>query len=315
MTAALVFLWFPDESGDLDSISFSPLSFKSINFDVFLEKQNLFTVNAMKDVSSLVWTPELIGRFWDDYAADESLSHLYFSRVFANNLLAFFELAGIEGEILDMGCGPGYLANRLCKSGYSTSGLEFSEESVSKANEMNASLPSWKGCTWTRAFPSLYADEQFDCVVSIENYEHLLEEWIVPYLNEANRVLKKAGRIFISTPFQENLDAETVYCPSCRLKFHRWQHLRTTSASQLSGLVERYGFRTIYCRGIHLSNVPFDLPRKQLMDVSGNHIGYLCKSNFARILDRLRPRKFPFQRLLNWIPAGPHLMLVAERSA
>ena len=56
--------------------------------------------------------------------------------------------------------------------------------------------------------------------------------------------------VLITTPNNENLDNETVYCPCCENSFHRWQHVRSWSSDSLSLYLIKHGFKVILTKEI-----------------------------------------------------------------
>ncbi len=83
----------------------------------------------------------------------------------------------------------------------------------------------------------------FNAVVLSEVIEHLDDEVLVQAMAEAKRVLKPGGRLLISTPYAENLEASTAVCPDCGHVFHRWGHVQAFDKDRLRRLLAERGFR------------------------------------------------------------------------
>jgi hypothetical protein len=49
--------------------------------------------------------------------------------------------------------------------------------------------------------------------------------------------------IVITTPNDEVLDDNKVFCPNCNSVFHRWQHVKSWSASSLEKVITNFGFK------------------------------------------------------------------------
>jgi SAM-dependent methyltransferase len=94
-----------------------------------------------------------------------------------------------RGQMLDIGCGEkpyeDLLASRV--TGYIGVDHVATQHSASRAD------------VWADATELPFGDEQFDTVAAFQVLEHLPEP--LRALREAHRVLRREGRIFISTPF------------------------------------------------------------------------------------------------------------------
>lgn len=105
------------------------------------------------------------------------------------------ELSGSE-DVLDIACGTGYGTDILSKKCRSIIGGDINDEAI----EMNSKLwnrPNIKFMTMDGTqLP--FEDERFDVLVSFETIEHTTQ--YIQMLNEFNRVVKKGGRLYISTP-------------------------------------------------------------------------------------------------------------------
>ncbi len=195
------------------------------------------------------WTEEKSARFWDYLSSSPAYLQNNFSKLAGEALLKFVQRRGIplSGPALDVGCGVGFLLDFLIKRGVSCQGVEFSSVAAGMANERLGSHPLFKGVTMLETLPLPFADESFNTVFLIETIEHLLPEELKPALSEIYRVLKKDGRIVITTPNEENLEAGKILCPECGAIFHRGQHLSAWSAGSLAALLAELHFRKTFC--------------------------------------------------------------------
>jgi SAM-dependent methyltransferase len=133
-------------------------------------------------------------RFRSEY--DYALFEYYRSA----KVLAFLERAGVpvHGRVLDAGCGGGGMPLSLAEHAQEVVGIDpinrFGDAGVKLAREHGL-----KGLHFLRAdgmalpFPA----ESFDLVLSHAVIEHVADAPL--YLRECNRVLKRDGRIFLST--------------------------------------------------------------------------------------------------------------------
>lgn len=260
-----------------------------------------------------VWAPTSIGRFWDLVANEPGLQKLYFSKQHAVHLIQLARYAGLaSGPVLDYGCGPGYLAKALVESGYETTALEFSKSSAERVNMLIPAAANWHGCVSSQAVPAPLPDAAFSWIFSVENYEHLLDEWIAGYFRDIFRVLRPNGCLLLTTPYMENLDDDLIICPACEKRFHRWGHLRSVTPAELMTHAMDAGFEITFCRPINLRAVGRYI-RPSILDLSIRTAGHWMKDNFYRLMERKRSPQFPNQHHVRTLPIGQQLVLVAKK--
>ena len=92
-------------------------------------------------------------------------------------------------KILDVGCGTGILVKYLEKKGYQSVGCDSSDIAVRMSGQV-------KG----KATKLPFEDAAFDMVTAISLIEHLSQEEGETFLEEARRVLRPAGFLFLVTP-------------------------------------------------------------------------------------------------------------------
>jgi len=99
--------------------------------------------------------------------------------------------ANKKGKLLDLGCGDGRTGKRLFDLGFSVSAcdmdkdrFEFHDQIEFKEGNLNSKLP--------------YDDNTFDYIIFMEVIEHIYNPNFV--ISEISRVLKKGGRLILSTP-------------------------------------------------------------------------------------------------------------------
>jgi 2-polyprenyl-3-methyl-5-hydroxy-6-metoxy-1,4-benzoquinol methylase len=209
---------------------------------------------ASSDSDHEIWTESRIASFWDLVTKEPRLRRKYFSLIHKEQLANIALVCGNKtDEILDYGCGPGYLAEELVRRGFNTSAVEFSPLSANEVNNMLSNYPNWRGCFIETTVPTSLRNSQYDLVFSVETIEHLRDEWIVSYLSELKRVTKSSGYIVITTPHEEDLDDSLCLCPVCHTKFHKWGHLRSLSRRSLEQLAHDAGLIIEFCDGVDLS--------------------------------------------------------------
>jgi 2-polyprenyl-3-methyl-5-hydroxy-6-metoxy-1,4-benzoquinol methylase len=107
-----------------------------------------------------------------------------------------------DGDVvLDLACGLGYGSSILARRTrcHSVKGADASSSAIEYANHAFASeVTRLSFATADAETLSEFADASIDFLVSVETLEHLREP--ERFLQEAHRILKPAGRIFVSVP-------------------------------------------------------------------------------------------------------------------
>lgn len=187
-------------------------------------------------------------------------------------------------RILDVGCGTGKLVNYLNKKGYEAHGCDISEEAVKLALRTNKKGRIKK----TSATRLPYENNSIDLISAISTIEHLTRNDVGKFLEEAYRVLKPNGIIFLITP---NFNSPLRY-----LKGSDWfgysdpTHTTYFTPKSLTRLLRKHHFSNIKSRLKSVYNIPtdFHLP-KQLHNLPmpiKNVFNYLMVSSpFANYRD------------------------------
>jgi SAM-dependent methyltransferase len=218
------------------------------------------------------WQPAHIAQFWDWCTSSSERNQQYFASLVGRGIDRFLRRhARLEGRLLDFGCGSGHLLEILLQENprLEGHGLEFSRESAAVTEKRLGGRENWRGAKHVSGLPVPYPGGHFDVVTFIETIEHLKEEWLEGTLRELHRLLRPGGRLLVTTPFDENLEASMVYCPFCRSEFHRMQHMRSFSCESLRRLLDRFDFDVLYCRNVNLRSYRGILDRLYLGVVEG----------------------------------------------
>jgi SAM-dependent methyltransferase len=271
-----------------------------------------------KKITESDWTPEHIRRLWDWYSTNPHIQASYFSFLVGNGIVNFLEATGkLRGRALDYGCGLGYLLSHfLKKNKLECYGVDFSEESVLKAKIRLGSHPNFREVVAIHNQSVPYPDNFFDVITLVETIEHLSNEKAIEVLGEIKRLVKPGGIILITTPFAENLEVDTIYCPFCNSEFHKWQHLKSYSRESLTSLVTHAGLKVQFCQNMDFlkfqEHVDFSL-----LSLSGEKLIGLLMSLERNCLDWIFPRQFPNGRDLSHkikSGTGQHLCLLATKN-
>ena len=108
-----------------------------------------------------------------------------------------FQRLGGGKNVLDVGCGDGYLMAQLARYATRVVGVEPESKAVAIARAQLKAAPNCEvieGSCYKLPLP----DRSFDCVTSTDVIEHLTEP--KAYLSEISRVLNPAGVVILTTP-------------------------------------------------------------------------------------------------------------------
>lgn len=190
------------------------------------------------------WTAEDIANFWDWQSKNISRQQQYFTASLAPGIVKFIKRKGLlKGAVLDYGCGAGHLLQEMCKEETgSFYGIDFSSDSIEETKKKTANKSNLKELVLLSTLPTPFNDEQFNSITCIETIEHLQDDQLQATMQELFRILKRKGRIFITTPFNEDLDSHLNFCPFCKSEFHQMQHMQSFNIAGLTALANKHGF-------------------------------------------------------------------------
>jgi len=144
------------------------------------------------DMWDEIWKNTNAVDYW--YSARAGKLEADYERLFMKYLLPF--RPNLEAvKILEAGCGVGQVAVALRARGFDCYGLDYAEKTIKLLNKQFPDYPFHKGDI--RNLP--YADASFDAYISLGVIEHFVEGQDV-MLQEAARIIKPGGYIFISVP-------------------------------------------------------------------------------------------------------------------
>lgn len=180
--------------------------------------------------------------------------------------------------VLDIGCGDGFLTNKLAHISQkavgidlSSSGLKFAKSKITSNNVMLVlgsaeSLP--------------FKDDFFDVVTLFEVIEHVPVNRVNNVAEELFRVLKKGGKVILTTPNPRNLWNRISKKPKVSAK-----HFKEYTGEELLHIFKK--FKTLEFTGIYLPLPPLFL---------------LHKPCYSFIYDKLISlgRKFPRESLFTF---------------
>ncbi len=171
--------------------------------------------------------------------------------------------------VLDFGCGGGFVLNSLnCKKKL---GIEINPLAQKQAKSFGIEI--------FESFEAL-KEESIDIIISNSALEHIINP--IETLLDANRVLKKKGKLMISVPHE---DLSYAY-----VKGDINQHLYTWSPMSIGNLIQNAGFEIEEVRTIKMIQPPFASLIFKIFGI----IGYKISGKFYRMI---RKALTPFKRI------------------
>jgi 2-polyprenyl-3-methyl-5-hydroxy-6-metoxy-1,4-benzoquinol methylase len=200
----------------------------------------------------IVWTYEKASRIWDYYASNKTYASIFFSNQVGDSVIdSLLPYHNLSGNILDYGCGQGFLIEKLLRRGVACEGLDFSRDSVKTAEQKFAGQRNFKGVTLVQSIPTQFESNKFDVVFLVETIEHILAEDLSKTLAEIYRITRRGGYVLVTTPNRENLEVSKTICPQCGCIFHRMQHVSSWTKESLSEIMQADGFTKVLCKETH----------------------------------------------------------------
>ena len=246
----------------------------------------------MQQYEHLVWTPDMVQNFWDYLSRDPEIYFAY--RHGAEIVRQITPYLKTNGKVLDYGCGPGFLLQKLLEAGFHTAGLDTSKDTRQTVAEKFIGEKKFLGVFDQTEL--LKTDLRFDAITIIEVIEHLYDEQLDELLTVIKKLLNPGGRIIFTTPNEENLEKSYVLCPVTNKLFHRWQHVRSWSTDSLRQYLEVRKFAVNACFTTHFG------------------ISFHQEHSRHPVKDTLRTAKKKLKYALNPTKKQPHLVAIAEPS-
>ena len=134
-------------------------------------------------------------------------NHTHPARERKRNSDVFRQFLKMDGQkIVDVGCGGGALVRLMARNGASVTGVECNARQLDKARQSTSVADEQYVTGVGEKLP--LPDQSFDAVVYFNSFHHVPSERMVDALNEAVRVLRPDGIIYICEPLAEGSNFE-----------------------------------------------------------------------------------------------------------
>lgn len=141
------------------------------------------------------------------------------------------------GVLLDCGCAYGFMLKRY-EGQYTLRGCDISDHALEQARQLVPSAELHKVFLGQDKFP--WADGSVDTIITNDVVEHLNADDIGPALDDFARVLKRGGRLCITTP-NGNWIRKLFYRVADRMEHHiGLRHMDAWTA-----LLQQHGFKIV----------------------------------------------------------------------
>jgi 2-polyprenyl-3-methyl-5-hydroxy-6-metoxy-1,4-benzoquinol methylase len=182
-------------------------------------------------------------------------------------------------EILEVGCGFGYLTYALSQNGYPAKGIDISQVAIDHATKAYGNLYQ---CIDLNTLAREASPHQYDIIIATEVIEHIKD--VKGFLASAAKLLKTNGQLILTTPNRSVYSSHVLWeteCPPVHL-FWLSEKTMVTLAEQLGMKIHFVDMTEFSLHEIERWNsysIPVSvkelLPsRKPTLDAAGNIIRY-----------------------------------------
>ncbi|MDR3667131.1 MAG: class I SAM-dependent methyltransferase [Ignavibacteriaceae bacterium] len=141
---------------------------------------------------------------------------------------------GKKAEILEIGCGPGYILEFLNNEGYcNLIGIDISEEQIEKAKSKGLNVRT------ENVFDYLKDNKnKYDIIIAFDFIEHFNKEELYNLVVKIYHSLKESGMVIIRTPNGEGIASQKII-------YGDFTHLTILTPDSLFQLLKMVGFSEI----------------------------------------------------------------------
>lgn len=142
------------------------------------------------------------------------------------------------GNILDVGCGSGWVAGYFCPKGHEVFSMDISTVNPIRVKKAYPYDNHYGIVADVFALP--FAANSFDCIIAAEIIEHVPDP--AEFLHSLLRVLKPGGVLIVTTPYNETITY--TLCIHCNRPTPLHAHLHSFTPNSLEALLPK-GYQKI----------------------------------------------------------------------
>lgn len=169
-------------------------------------------------------------RMWEYFATRATLFDR--SKLRFKDILDEMQLRPSTGRVVNIGAGDGTFERMAIEEGWEIDSVDPDEPTTSRLR--TEGIRAHTASVERMPFNDGYAGH----VVASEILEHLTDEQVSAAMVEISRVLSRFGYLYITVPFNEDLQGNVTCCPSCNHVFHRWGHKQSFTKERIRSLLE-----------------------------------------------------------------------------
>ena len=176
-----------------------------------------------------------------DWINNNTVHHKYLIKSI-ENILKNEETSGTE--LLDIGCGNGFLTKQISKFFKSVVGIDLSGTGIEQAQKFNNEKLQFRNMSLDQMIEE---GKKFKFITSFEVIEH--QYLPDDFLNQINKILEDDGKLLISTPYHGYIKNLLISLLG-KHDFHfnplwRHGHIKFFSIKTLSDLLRKCNFKVI----------------------------------------------------------------------
>jgi len=151
------------------------------------------------DIKKRIWDQEFSGSKWN-----------FIDNTSGDCVYPFLEKYAQNGDVLDLGCGPGNTANELAANAYKTyTGVDISEAALAKAlKRTQENGRSDKNTFVNSDFMNFEPTREFDVIMFRESMYHIPYGQVLTILNKFSKHLKSTGVFVVRLYAADNKTGE-----------------------------------------------------------------------------------------------------------
>lgn len=153
-------------------------------------------------------------------------------------------------EILDVGCGNGFLAMLIADKVHKYIGIDISKEFINDAKER----VTFRNCSFKKVELRDFArnsNKKFDLIFLLDVTEHVPDYDLLPILKDCIKLLKPKGQLVMHTP---NKDYFMEFLKDKGFLKQTWGHIAVRNPEEYKKILSKSGFRKVTVKKINHYN-------------------------------------------------------------